>query len=125
MPGRPGGGGWGWGGAAGACCTGRAGGAGRSGSGAGVAGVDGGAASAGGRCAASGAGAPGKRYALPHARIMMHQPSGGIGGTASDIRIQAEQMLYTKKKMAELIAGDKPENKKNERVIQHLSSCLY
>jgi ATP-dependent Clp protease, protease subunit len=49
-------------------------------------------------------GTSGKRYALPHARIMMHQPSGGIGGTASDIRIQAEQMLYTKKKMAELIA---------------------
>ena len=35
---------------------------------------------------------------------MMHQPSGGLGGTASDIRIQAEQMLYTKNKMAELIA---------------------
>ena len=50
------------------------------------------------------AGAPGKRYALPHARIMMHQPSGGIGGTASDIKIQAEQMAFTKKKMAELIA---------------------
>ena len=50
------------------------------------------------------AGAAGKRYATPHARIMMHQPSGGIGGTASDIAIQAEQMLYTKKKMAELIA---------------------
>ncbi len=50
------------------------------------------------------AGAPGKRYALPHARIMMHQPSGGIGGTASDIKIQAEQMMYTKTKMAELIA---------------------
>ena len=50
------------------------------------------------------AGAEGKRYALPHARIMMHQPSSGIGGTASDIKIQAEQMLYTKKKMAELIA---------------------
>ena len=50
------------------------------------------------------AGAPGKRYALPHARIMMHQPSGGIGGTASDIKIQAEQMLHTKQKMAELIA---------------------
>ena len=50
------------------------------------------------------AGAEGKRYALPHARIMMHQPSGGIGGTASDIKIQAEQMLYTKRKMAELIA---------------------
>jgi ATP-dependent Clp protease protease subunit len=50
------------------------------------------------------AGAEGKRYATPHARIMMHQPSGGIGGTASDIKIQAEQMLYTKRKMAELIA---------------------
>jgi ATP-dependent Clp protease protease subunit len=50
------------------------------------------------------AGAPGKRYATPHARIMMHQPSGGIGGTASDIAIQAEQMLYTKKTMQERIA---------------------
>ncbi len=51
------------------------------------------------------AGTPGKRYALPHARVMMHQPSGGLGGTASDIKIQAEQMLYTKRKMAELIAN--------------------
>jgi ATP-dependent Clp protease, protease subunit len=50
------------------------------------------------------AGATGKRYSLPHARIMMHQPSGGLGGSASDIKIQAEQMLYTKNKMAELIA---------------------
>jgi len=50
------------------------------------------------------AGAPGKRYALPHTRIMMHQPSGGIGGSASDIAIQAEQMLYTKKLMQERIA---------------------
>jgi ATP-dependent Clp protease protease subunit len=50
------------------------------------------------------AGAAGKRYATPHARVMMHQPSGGLGGTASDIKIQAEQMLYTKKKIAELIA---------------------
>ena len=50
------------------------------------------------------AGAKGKRYALPHARIMMHQPSGGIGGTASDIKIQAEQMLHIKKQMARLIA---------------------
>jgi ATP-dependent Clp protease, protease subunit len=50
------------------------------------------------------AGAPGKRIALPHSRIMMHQPSGGLGGTASDIKIQAEQMIYTKRKMAELIA---------------------
>ncbi len=50
------------------------------------------------------AGTAGKRYALPHARIMMHQPSGGFGGTASDIAIQAEQMLYTKKTMQERIA---------------------
>jgi ATP-dependent Clp protease protease subunit len=50
------------------------------------------------------AGHPGKRYALPHARIMMHQPSAGIGGTASDIAIQAEQYRLTKAEMAKLIA---------------------
>lgn len=50
------------------------------------------------------AGAAGKRYALPHARIMMHQPSSGIGGTATDIKIQAEQISFTKKSMAQLVA---------------------
>src|SRR3954462_14269072 len=50
------------------------------------------------------AGTTGKRYALPHARIMMHQPSGGIGGTASDIKILAEQMLYVKRTLAERIS---------------------
>jgi ATP-dependent Clp protease, protease subunit len=50
------------------------------------------------------AGQPGKRHALPHARIMMHQPSAGIGGTASDIAIQAEQFKLTKAEMAKLIA---------------------
>ena len=50
------------------------------------------------------AGAAGKRYALPHARIMMHQPSGGIRGPASDIKIQAEQLAYIKRLMAERIA---------------------
>jgi len=50
------------------------------------------------------AGAAGKRYALAHATILMHQPSGGIGGTASDIRIQAEQMLYVKKTLFERTA---------------------
>jgi ATP-dependent Clp protease protease subunit len=50
------------------------------------------------------AGAAGKRYATPNTRIMMHQPSGGLGGTASDIKIQAEQMLFIKKRMAILIA---------------------
>ncbi len=49
-------------------------------------------------------GTKGKRYALPHARIMMHQPSAGVGGTAADIAIQAEQFAITKREMAELIA---------------------
>ncbi|MEV4707362.1 ATP-dependent Clp protease proteolytic subunit [Actinoplanes sp. NPDC049316] len=58
------------------------------------------------------AGTPGKRYALPHARVMMHQLSGGIGGTAADIAIQAESMLHIKKTMNERIAfhtGHTPE----------------
>ncbi len=50
------------------------------------------------------AGTKGKRYATPHSRIMMHQPSGGIGGTAADVAIQAEQMLYTKRTIQERIA---------------------
>ena len=50
------------------------------------------------------AGAPGKRFTLPHARILMHQPLGGVQGQASDIAIQAEQMAYIKRLMAERIA---------------------
>ena len=50
------------------------------------------------------AGAAGKRYALPHARILMHQPSAGVQGQASDIAIQAENLIKIKKEMAELIA---------------------
>jgi len=50
------------------------------------------------------AGAAGKRFSLPHARIMMRQPSGGVRGQAADIAIQAEQMMYVKKVMAERIA---------------------
>jgi len=50
------------------------------------------------------AGATGKRYATPNTRILMHQPLGGIGGTASDIKIQAEQMLFIKRRLAKLIA---------------------
>lgn len=49
-------------------------------------------------------GTKGKRYALPHARVMMHQPSGGVGGTTTDIRIHAELILHMKKVMAELTA---------------------
>jgi len=50
------------------------------------------------------AGAPGKRFALPSARIMMHQPSGGFQGQAADIKIQAEQMVYIKQMLSERIA---------------------
>src|SRR5438270_2844937 len=50
------------------------------------------------------AGEPGKRYALPHARILMHQPSGQMQGVATDIAIHAEQIIYTKRIMAERIA---------------------
>jgi ATP-dependent Clp protease protease subunit len=50
------------------------------------------------------AGAAGKRFSLPHARILMHQPLGGIQGQASDIAIQAEQMAYIKRLMAERLA---------------------
>jgi ATP-dependent Clp protease protease subunit len=58
------------------------------------------------------AGAPGKRFALPHARIMMHQPSAGLQGQATDIAIQAEQLKYIKRLLAERIAehtGQTPE----------------
>ena len=62
-----------------------------------------------GLCASMGqfllcAGAPDKRYALPHARIMMHQPSAGMQGQAAVIAIQAEQLKYIKDLLAERIA---------------------
>jgi len=50
------------------------------------------------------AGEPGKRFALPHARILMHQPSGQAQGQAADIAIQAEQIIYLKRMMAERIS---------------------
>ncbi|MEI6496718.1 MAG: ATP-dependent Clp protease proteolytic subunit [Actinomycetota bacterium] len=50
------------------------------------------------------AGATGKRYVLPNARVMMHQPLAGLRGQAADIAIQAEQLVYTKRRMAELTA---------------------
>ncbi|MDT0269185.1 ATP-dependent Clp protease proteolytic subunit [Streptomyces sp. DSM 44915] len=50
------------------------------------------------------AGAPGKRYALPNAEVLIHQPSAGLAGSATDIRIHAEQLLRTKRKMAKLSA---------------------
>jgi ATP-dependent Clp protease protease subunit len=49
-------------------------------------------------------GAKGKRYATPHARVMMHQPSGGIGGTATDVRINAQLIMHMKQVLSELTA---------------------
>ena len=50
------------------------------------------------------AGAAGKRFTLPNARVMMHQPLAGLRGQAADIAIQTEQLVYTKRRMAELTA---------------------
>ncbi len=51
-------------------------------------------------------GAKGKRYALPHAQIMIHQPSGGAQGQATEISIAAEQILKTRKLMNEMLAAN-------------------
>ena len=51
------------------------------------------------------AGTPGKRFALPNSRIMIHQPQGGIGGTQADIALQAKEIITLKKRLAEIMAG--------------------
>ena len=50
------------------------------------------------------AGAEGKRFVLPHARVMLHQPSGGVGGTAADIERHAEEILKLRHEMNEIFA---------------------
>ena len=62
-----------------------------------------------GQCASMGAwllasGTPGKRHALPNSRVMIHQPLGGAGGQATDIDIRAKEIIYTKNRMAEILA---------------------
>ncbi|WP_156757636.1 ClpP family protease [Actinokineospora pegani] len=62
-----------------------------------------------GLCASMGqfllsSGAPGKRFLLPHTRVLMHQPSAGVGGTASDIQIQAQAFNHAKRQVAEITA---------------------
>lgn len=62
-----------------------------------------------GQCASMGAllltaGAKGKRFALPHSRVLIHQPSGGASGQATDVRIMAEEILRMRKMTSELIA---------------------
>ena len=58
------------------------------------------------------AGAKGKRFILPHAKVMIHQPYGGVGGQAEDIRIQAEQIIKSKNELINILArhtGQTPE----------------
>lgn len=50
------------------------------------------------------AGTKGKRFALPNSRIMIHQPSGGIGGTSADVALQAKEILFLKKRLNEIMA---------------------
>ncbi|WP_374679761.1 ATP-dependent Clp endopeptidase proteolytic subunit ClpP [Hydrocarboniphaga effusa] len=50
------------------------------------------------------AGTKGKRYSLPHSRIMIHQPSGGAQGTAADVEIQAKEILYLRERLNKLMA---------------------
>ena len=60
------------------------------------------------------AGTPGKRYALPHSRVMLHQPWGGMQGTAADISIQAEEIMRLKRHLNEILA--KHANQPLERI---------
>lgn len=52
------------------------------------------------------AGAPGRRYITPHARVLMHQPSGGASGSATDIRINADLIIKMKQELAEITAAN-------------------
>jgi ATP-dependent Clp protease protease subunit len=52
------------------------------------------------------AGQRGKRFILPHAKVMIHQPYGGVGGQAEDIRIQAEQIIKSKKELTRILADN-------------------
>ncbi len=51
------------------------------------------------------AGTKGRRYALPNSRVMIHQPLGGVGGTSSDVMLQAEEIIFLKGKMAQILAN--------------------
>ncbi len=81
-----------------------------------------------GQCASMGAwllsaGAKGKRYALPNARVMIHQPLGGATGQSTDIRIQANEIIKTKEKMAEIMAANTGRSKK--QVLEDIDRDNY
>lgn len=60
------------------------------------------------------AGTPGKRHALPHSRIMIHQPHGAVGGTSSDIALQAKEIIKLKQRLVGILA--KHTNKSEEQI---------
>ncbi|NGX32916.1 MAG: ATP-dependent Clp protease proteolytic subunit [Candidatus Anoxychlamydiales bacterium] len=64
------------------------------------------------------AGSKGKRYALPNARIMLHQPSGGVGGAAEDIKLQANEILHLKKVLANILS-----EKTGQKIEKILAEC--
>jgi len=68
-------------------------------------------------------GTPGKRYILPHAKVMIHQPLGGVGGQAEDIRIQAEQIIKSKQMLAEILA--RHSNKTKDEVLEDSERDKY
>jgi len=69
------------------------------------------------------AGTKGKRYALPHSRIMIHQPYGGVGGAAEDIRLQAKEILHLKQVIAKIMSEQT--NQKIEKIIEESERDFY
>jgi ATP-dependent Clp protease, protease subunit len=69
------------------------------------------------------AGTKGKRYALPNSRIMLHQPYGGVGGAAEDIKLQAKEILYLKKVLAEILA--EKTGQKLEKILDECERDFY
>lgn len=69
------------------------------------------------------AGTKGKRYALPNSRIMLHQPYGGVGGAAEDIRLQAREILYLKQVLAKIMS--EKTNQKTEKILEETERDFY
>ena len=69
------------------------------------------------------AGEPGKRFALPNSRVMIHQPLGGMQGQASDIEIQAREILYIKEKMVNIL--HKHTNQDCEKILKDIDRNLF
>lgn len=81
-----------------------------------------------GQCSSMGAwllaaGAPGKRHALPNSRIMIHQPLGGAGGQATDIDIQAQEIINLKHKMAKILSGHTGQD--TDKILKDIDRDLF